>query len=82
MLQRMERDGLIERRQDTDDQRISRVYLTESGLRIREAAQGAWRHIEAEAVAGLTEAEVYQLCELLGRVRENLTTDTDVEEGV
>jgi predicted NBD/HSP70 family sugar kinase len=29
--QRMERAGFLERRQDTRDQRISRVYLTQAG---------------------------------------------------
>jgi len=31
MLQRMERAGLIERRPDPEDARVSRVYLTERG---------------------------------------------------
>jgi DNA-binding MarR family transcriptional regulator len=74
MLQRMERDGLIERRQDPGDQRVSRVYPTAEGRRIREAAQGAWLQIEKEAFAGFTDAEVERLRELLGRVCVNLAS--------
>ena len=35
MLQRMEKAGFIQRKQDSGDQRISRVYLTEAGCLIK-----------------------------------------------
>ena len=73
MLQRMERDGLIERRQDTRDQRVSRVYLTDAGRRAQQAAEATWRQLEEEAFAGLTLEERTMLSGLLHRVRKNLT---------
>jgi DNA-binding MarR family transcriptional regulator len=72
MLQRMERHGLIERRQDPDDQRISRVYLTDVGRDLRQAAQRAWRQIDQEAFTGFTDDESAALCDLLRRIRTNL----------
>jgi len=73
MLQRMERDGLVERRQDAEDQRVSRVYLTDAGRRTQQAARAAWRQLEDEAFDGLTADECTMLSDLLHRVRENLT---------
>ena len=79
MLQRMERGGLIERRQDAKDQRVSRVYLTDAGRRSQQAAQAGWRQIEDDAFAGLTLEERTTLDELLQRVRENLVRAADAE---
>jgi DNA-binding MarR family transcriptional regulator len=81
MLQRMERDGIIERRQDPEDQRISRVYLTDAGRELKEAAQRAWRQIEQEAFMGFSEDESAALRELLERVRVNLSDSSDLDGG-
>ncbi len=37
MIDRMERDGLVERRPDPKDRRVTRVHLTEKGKRLAEA---------------------------------------------
>jgi DNA-binding MarR family transcriptional regulator len=73
MLQRMERNGLVERRQDTRDLRVSRVYLTDAGRLVQQAAEAAWRQIEGEALAGFASDESALLGDLLRRVRQNLT---------
>ena len=73
MLQRMERNGLVERRQDTQDQRVTRVYLTDAGRRVQQAAEAAWCQIEDQAFAGFTTDESALLGDLLHRVRQNLT---------
>src|SRR5512147_378522 len=39
MLQRMEKTGFIARRPDSEDQRISRVYLTEAGRAVQDRAE-------------------------------------------
>jgi DNA-binding MarR family transcriptional regulator len=76
-LQRMERDGLIERRPDKNDGRQSRVHLT-AGVRRRAnkilALRGA---AEEKALADLTPRERTQLVKLLGRVRTTLDEQTD-----
>jgi len=72
MLQRMEKAGLVERRPDTEDQRISRVYLTDAGRAILNDVKQAIATIAAETFAGFTEEEQQLLHHFLGRVRENL----------
>jgi DNA-binding MarR family transcriptional regulator len=71
-LQRMEKAGLVERRQDEQDQRVSRVYLTDAGRSMREKAEQVWRGMEVQAFAGFSEEEQAILRELLTRVQENL----------
>jgi len=73
MLQRMEKAGFVERRQDPDDQRVSRVYLTAAGQAVREDVQQVWRRLEEEAFASFTEEEGLLLRRLFLRIRDNLT---------
>jgi DNA-binding MarR family transcriptional regulator len=73
MLKRMEKAGLVERRQDTADQRVSRVFLTDAGRNIREEVEAAWGELEVQAFAGFSPEECARFARLLRRIRENLT---------
>jgi DNA-binding MarR family transcriptional regulator len=68
----MEKAGLVERRRDTEDERVSRVYLTEAGRDMRSKVEDTFRNFEAQAFAGLSEEEVATLRALLLRVQNNL----------
>lgn len=72
MAQRMEQAGFIERIPDADDQRISRVYLTEKGRAVREHVDEVFRTLEDEMLAGFSQEEREQLLHLLQRVDDNL----------
>jgi DNA-binding MarR family transcriptional regulator len=56
-LQRMERDGWIERRRDESDQRIVRVYLTEKARSFHEEIRASFRELDREMGLALTERE-------------------------
>ena len=79
MLQRMEKAGFVERRPDTDDQRVSRVYLTEVGRAVRSDVQQVWRQLEEEAFAGFTLEERVLLRRFFLHIRENLNRVTGGE---
>ncbi len=71
-LQRMERAGFVERRPDLEDQRVSRVYLTDAGREIQGAVERIWAELEVETMKGFSEEEREALERLLERVYENL----------
>jgi DNA-binding MarR family transcriptional regulator len=73
MLDRMAKAGLVERRTDVEDQRVSRVYLTGEGWSLREPVEGIWNKIEAQSLVNLTLDERILLRRLLLQVYENLT---------
>ncbi len=73
MLQRMERAGLIERRPDPEDARISRVYLTERGRALEQPVLDVWKQLEAQTVAGLSLTEQALLHRLLMQILTNLS---------
>jgi DNA-binding MarR family transcriptional regulator len=68
----MEKAGFVERRPDPEDQRVSRVYLTEAGRAVRADVQQVWRKLDEEAFAGLTPEERAQVRRLFVQIRENL----------
>jgi DNA-binding MarR family transcriptional regulator len=72
MLQRMEQAGLIERRPDPTDQRITRVYLTQPGRDIQDSIRQRERQVTEEMLLGFSPQEKEQLAQYLVRMQENL----------
>lgn len=77
MLNRMEKSGLLERRQDLNDQRVSRVYLTEAGRNMYTRVRAIRHRIDSECFANLTETEQDLLRRLLMQVRGSLEVVCD-----
>ncbi len=76
MLQRMEKTGFIQRQPDAEDQRISRVYLTDAGRAVQDRVEEVFRTLEAETFANLTLEESLLLRRLLLQLRDNLVQVT------
>ncbi|MBN2390027.1 MAG: winged helix-turn-helix transcriptional regulator [Anaerolineae bacterium] len=72
MVQRMEKAGFVERRNDPDDQRVSRVYLTPAGYAVRENVNRVWRQLEDETFDGFTLEEQVLLRRFFRQMRDNL----------
>ena len=72
MLDRMEKNGWVERRADSEDRRINRLYLTDDA---RRAHKAMWAIAEAtvdDALAPLSEREREQFTRLAARVKGRL----------
>jgi len=72
MLDRMESAGLVERRQDLDDGRVSRIFVTQEGINLREPVREVWAELESISMAKLTPEERILLRRLLLQVYQNL----------
>jgi DNA-binding MarR family transcriptional regulator len=73
MLQRMEGAGLVERRQDSEDARVSRVYLTDRGRGLEKYVVKVWQQLEDQTVRGLNETEQLLLRRFLIQINDNLS---------
>ena len=74
MLQRMEQTNLIQRRGDPEDQRVSRVYLTDQGRALLQPYEEAWAKLEQYLVESLSLEERVLLRRLLIQLQNNLST--------
>lgn len=72
-VQRMEQKGLVRRRDDEHDTRISRVYLTEEGRALYEPAMQIWKDLDARTRCHMTELEQALLRRLLQQALANLS---------
>lgn len=72
MINRMAKSGLVERKADERDQRISRVYLTDKGRMATTHVKEVLRVIEENCFIGFSEEEKDILRGLLDRMHSNL----------
>ena len=72
-VQRMERAGLLIRRADAQDTRVTRVYLTEKGRELHAPALKVWQDLETRTLRGMTEIEKALLRRLLQQAVSNLS---------
>lgn len=74
-LQRMEQSGLIVRRPDPEDQRVSRVYLTEAGRALEGPVRASFEAVESTTFAGFSSEERLLMRRLLDRIIDNLSEE-------
>src|SRR2546429_7273522 len=84
-LDRLEREGLIERRRDARDRRVTRITVTPAGHRLLEALRKVADAMETEVRSLLTPAEHAVTTRVLGRLHAHmkaLRADPQEERGV
>ena len=70
LLKRLEKQGFITRRRDTDDERVLRVALTDEGRDLR--AQAKKVQAEVEAMTGLDRRNLVQLRDRLNSLSDHM----------
>lgn len=82
ILRKMEEKGIVTRKQDAEDMRQMRVYLTDYGHELDGEIIARIKEIDSIALAGLDGEEIDTLMRLLGKIRNNLQADAYPEKGV
>jgi DNA-binding MarR family transcriptional regulator len=75
MINRMAQAGLLTRKPDPDDGRVSRVYLTKAGEKLRSPLESAWQQVEEQTFSKLTLEERLLLRRLLMQIHEDLQSE-------
>ena len=73
MVQRLEREGIVDRVPDPDDARTMHVRLTARGRDLEAAILGVWTALEERLVAGLSASERTTLRRLLTKAYAGLS---------
>ena len=71
MIKRMEKNGLVKKEQDKEDQRTTRIYITEKGEAEYEKVQVIWDYMEKEMFANFTVEEKVIFRRLLLQMQSN-----------
>ena len=82
MLQTMEKNGLIERKNDENDLRIMRVYITQKGREVQLRCDEAIENMEKEIYEDFTEDEIKAFKKLLTKKRDRLKVLLEMEENI
>lgn len=69
LLDRLVRDGLVDRQPDRADRRVVRAHLTEAGAKLLESIDEPLLQTHREQFVALSEAEIEQLSTLLRKTR-------------
>ncbi|WP_461205859.1 MarR family winged helix-turn-helix transcriptional regulator [Clostridium sp. DL1XJH146] len=75
MIKRLEKSGFVVSRQDGQDSRVSRVFLTTKGKEIRGEVEEIYKNLEKEAFYGFSDKKREILRELLLLMKSNLKND-------
>ncbi|WP_250464834.1 MarR family winged helix-turn-helix transcriptional regulator [Microbulbifer litoralis] len=71
-IDKLQEEGLVERRQDPEDRRCFRIFLTAAAEPALEILRGLARQTRKQALVGFSGDEIKQLQELLERLKKNL----------
>jgi DNA-binding MarR family transcriptional regulator len=75
LVDRAERDGVVQRRPDPSDRRLSRVYLTPKGRELITAILPSHAAHVSELLSPLDANDRRELRRLLGKLRDSLVTE-------
>jgi DNA-binding MarR family transcriptional regulator len=73
ILDILERESIIERRDDAQDRRVFRIFLTQKGRSLRDAAAKCAEQSINDALEGLTNEEINACKTVLIRVTQNVS---------
>ena len=71
-IQRLEKSGLLIRKQDEKDQRVSRIYLSQEGRKIIKEGMKMAREGEQYILAGFSESEICLMRRFCAQIKENI----------
>ncbi len=72
MIKRLEKAGFVSKSIDSNDQRISRIHLTEKGITACKNLKTVIKKIDSICLKNFTKEEVNSLQHLLNKVKNNL----------
>lgn len=72
ILDILERENIVERRDDVNDRRVFRIYLTDKGKTLREATVKCAEQSIKDSLMGLTKDEIDTCLKVLLKIKSNV----------
>ena len=80
IVQALEKDGIVARRADAEDQRLTRVYVTDKGRRREREMRSFWREYLERTIGTLSETDRLEFERLLNLVSYRVSQVLEQEE--
>lgn len=72
MVKKLEGYGLVTRRKDASDARVTRVFLTDEGRALEQPIEEIWKNHQEKMLAGIGQEDRLTLKRLLQKIERNL----------
>lgn len=72
MINKLEKKGIVSRKRDETDKRVSRVYVTPEGRELLKPVEKIWRSVTEKLLAGIPFEERKILMDILQRMERNI----------
>lgn len=82
ILDKMEKDGLLRRKPDSNDRRVNRIYLTPKADSLWESMVECALRIRKFSTKDISESDIKTTLETLRKISQNLTTYFEVDKNL
>ena len=79
-LQKMEKEGYVTRQPNAEDLRQTLVFITDKGKEYNERIYSTVKSIDTEIFSGISDEDQKKICDVLGKVIDNLISDLDSQK--
>jgi MarR family transcriptional regulator for hemolysin len=80
IIDKMEKEGLLKRKPDSDDRRVNRIYLTQKADSLWEAMIECALLIRKSSLKNISESDIQTTLDTLRKISKNLIMFSDLEK--
>lgn len=82
IIDKMEKEGLLKRKPDSDDRRVNRIYLTQKADSLWEAMIECALRIRKSSLKNISESDIQTTLETLRKISKNLMISSDLDKTI
>jgi len=82
VIDKMEKEGLLKRKPDSDDRRVNRIYLTQKADSLWEVMIECALRIRKSSLKNISESDIQTTLDTLRKISKNLVMFSDLEKAV
>ena len=82
ILDKMEKEGLLKRKPDSNDRRVNRIYLTQKADSLWESMVECALKIRKSSTKNISETDIQTTLETLRKISQNLASFSEIDKSV
>lgn len=82
IIDKMEKEGLLKRKPDSNDRRVNRIYLTQKADSLWESMVECALKIRKSSTKNISENDIQTTLETLRKISQNLTSFSEIDKAV